>query len=90
MKKIHNLQHATNKEKVKIVILTIEKGPLFADPHPDVDNMPLNNTNPKDAELLESFGKFMSGQTFKIVKEASTPSTRPNSTGPIGDSAELN
>ena len=90
MRKIHNLQYATNKEKVNIVLITIEKGSLSADLHSDVSNAPLNNTNPQDAELLESFGRFMSGQTFKIGKEDSTSSTQPNSTGPIGDSTELN
>ena len=90
MKKIHKLQYAAKEEKIKIVLITVEKGSLSADPHPGFDNVPLNNTNPKDAELLQSFDKFMSGQTFKIVKVASAPSTRPDSTGPIGGSIELN
>ena len=90
MKKIHNLQYAASKKKVKIVLITMKKEPLLADHHPDDDIMPLNNTNPKDAELIESFDSFISRQTFDIVKGASTPSTRPNSTGPIGGSIELN
>ena len=88
MKKIHKLRYAANKDKVKIVLITVEKGSLSADLHPNTT--PLNNTNPQDAELLESFDKFISGQTYEIVKEANTPSTQPNSTGPMGDSTELN
>ena len=90
MKKIHKLRYATNKDKVKIVLITVEKGSLSADLNPNTDNTPLNNTNPQDAELLESFDKFISGQTYEIVKEANMPTTQPNSTGPIGDSKELN
>ena len=90
MKKIHNLQYTANKEEVKIVFITMQKECVSADPHPDVDNMPLNNTNPKDAELLESFDNFMSGQTFKVIKETSTPGTQPNLTPPLSGSTELN
>ena len=92
MKRIHNIHHATRKNKVKIVLITMKNVPLSSDLYPDVTDMPLNfpNMNPKDAELLESFNKFVSGQSFEIIRTANTLGSQPNSTGPMGGSTELN